>query len=168
MPASKSKSERTKPFHGFTKGKKGGHLKLLCRYCHAVYNGKGWIAFEKMDPKMIDELRASVCPACHETMSHLSDGVLHIQGAGVKPHLQDIKNLIMRMGKQAEAKNILDRVERIDAERTGIVVYTTMNQLAVRIGKNVASAYKGGKLVIKWSKQDKPVEVYWTYDKIKK
>ena len=162
MPASKSKSNRTKPFYGFKKEKKGGSLKLLCRYCHAVYNGKAWIAFEKMDPKIIDELKASVCPACHETMDHVSDGILHIGGSGVKPVLQEIKNMITRMAKQAEAKNVLDRVERIETERDGIVVYTTLNQLAVRIGKNIASAHKGGKLDIRWSKGDKPVEVYWT------
>ena len=168
MPANKSKSERSKPFFGFTKGKKGGHTKLLCRYCHAVYDGKGWIPFQKLNPKMIDELRASVCPACHETMSHLSDGVLHIQGAGVKAHIKDITNLINKLGKEAEAKNVLDRVERVDADRNGLMVYTTINQLAVKIGKAVSSAYKGGKLEIKWSRKDKPVEVYWTYDKVKK
>ena len=165
MPANKSKSGRSKQFYGSKKEKKSSNLKLLCRYCHAVYDGKGWIAFEKMDPLMIDQLHASVCPACHETMQHVSDGVLHISGSGVKPILQEIKNMIAHMGKQAEAKNVLDRVERVEAERDGIVVYTTLNQLAVRIGKNVASAHKGGKLDIRWSKGDKPVEVYWTFDK---
>ncbi len=168
MPASKSKSEPRSGASTFLKGKKGGRLKLLCRYCHAVYDGKGWIPFKKMDPKMIDQLHASVCPACHETMSHLSDGVLHIQGAGVKAHLTDITNLIKKMGKEAEGRNILDRVERVDQDRNGLMVYTTINQLAVKIGKAVASAYKGGKLEIKWSREDKPVEVYWTYDKVKK
>jgi len=117
---------------------------------------------------MIDELKASVCPACHETMEHISDGVLHIEGAGVKAHLKDITNLINKLGKEAEAKNILDRVERIDNDPNGMTVYTTVNQLAVKIGKAVSSAYKGGKLDIRWSRQDKPVEVTWTYDKVKK
>lgn len=169
MPAKKSKSEpRSGGASTFSRSKKGGRLKLLCRYCHAVYEGKGWIPFEKMNPAIIDDLKASTCPACHEINDHVSDGVLHIGGAGVKPHLKEIQGLIAHMGKQAEAKNILDRVERVDAERTGIVVYTTLNQLAVKIGKAVASALKGGKLVIKWSKTDKPAEVWWTYDKVKK
>jgi hypothetical protein len=117
---------------------------------------------------MIDELKATVCPACHETMDHMSDGVLHIEGLGVKPHLTDITNLIKRMGKEAEERNILDRIERIDSDRNGMSVYTTINQLAVKIGKAVASSYKGGKLDIRWSRVDKPVEVTWTYDKVKK
>lgn len=168
MPARKSKTTPRSKSGVLTKGKKSSGLKLLCRYCHAVYNGKSWIPFEKMDPKIIDELRASVCPACHEINEHVSDGILNIRGAGVKAHLKDITNLINHMGKTAEARNVLDRVERVDQTRDGLVVYTTLNQLAVRIGKSVASAYKGGKLDIKWSRQDKPVEVTWTYDKVKK
>jgi len=170
MPSRKSNTSTRSKTGTFknTKSKKGKSHKLLCRYCHAVYDGKGWIAFEKMNPAIIDELKASVCPACHEINDHVSDGVLHITGAGVKPHMQDIKNLIMHMGKTAEARNVLDRVERIDDDRNGMTVYTTLNQLAVRIGKSVSNAYKGGKLVIKWSREDKPVEVTWTYDKVKK
>lgn len=168
MPSKKSNTSQRSKTGIFNKKKKGPNMKLLCRYCHAVYNGKAWIPFEKMDPKIIDELRASVCPACHEQMAHLSDGVLHIGGAGVKPHLKEIKGLVMHMGRNAEEKNVLDRLERIEETRDGITVYTTMNQLAVRMGKAVASAFKGGKLVIKWSRNDKPAEVWWTYDKIKK
>ena len=139
--------------------------KLICRQCQAVYDGKSWMHFSKMNPAMVDELKISICPACHEKTSHLSDGILHISGSGVKPHWQDIKNLIMNMGKKAEAKNILDRVERIDENQNEMTVYTNKNQLAVIIGKHIASAYKGGKLEIKWSKGDKPVEVKWRYDK---
>lgn len=170
MPSHKSKSDFNSKTFGFknTKNKKGMSTKLLCRYCHAVYDGKGWIPFKKLDPKMIDQLHASVCPACHEINDHLSDGVLHLEGAGVKPHIKDIKNLIMRLGKQAEEKNILDRLERMDDDKNGMTVYTTMNQLAVKMGKAVASAYKGGRLDIQWSKRDKPVEVTWTYEKTKK
>lgn len=117
---------------------------------------------------MTDELKMSICPACHETIDHVSDGILHIKGSGVQAHTKDIKNLIIHMGKNAEEKNILDRIERIEENGNEMTVYTTLNQLAVRIGKNVASAYKGGKLDIQWSRNDKPVEVIWTYEKKEK
>ena len=168
MPAKKTKKDSSNKGFSFFKGKKKSNLKLLCRYCHAVYNGKAWVPFAKMDPKIIDELKASTCPACHEIKDHVSDGVLHISGAGVKAHIKEIKNLVTHMGKMAEAKNVLDRIERIDESKDGLIIYTTLNQLAVRIGKGVSSALKGGKLDIRWSRQDKPVEVYWTYDKVKK
>jgi len=139
--------------------------KLLCRECKAVYDGKSWHSFSQLNPRDIDELKMSICPACHEKTGHLSDGVIHLRGSGLQKHLQEIKNLIVHMGMTAEGKDILDRVERIDEEKDGITVYTTKNQLAVRIGKKISDSYKGGKLQIKWSKDDKPVEVLWRYDK---
>lgn len=140
--------------------------KLLCRYCRAIYENNSWQAFEKLNPQYVDELKMSVCPACHEEIEHISDGVLHLNGSGVAIHKEEIKNLINNIGKTAEQEDILDRVERIDdSVKEQIIVYTTKNQLAVKIGKQVASSHKGGKLDIKWSKNDKPVEVYWRYDK---
>ena len=167
MPAKKSKRNPNNNA-SFSKWKRPVRTKLLCRQCQAVYDGKGWIAFKKMDPKMVDQLKMSICPACHEINEYLSDGILHIRGLGVAAHQKEIVNHIIKMGKQAEENNNEDRVERIDEGNGEITVYTTINQLAVRIGKGVASSYKGGKLEIKWSREDKPVEVYWTYDKVKK
>lgn len=167
MPSKKSKSNPNNNA-SFSKRQKTVRTKILCRQCQAVYDGKGWIAFKKMDPKMVDQLKMGICPACHEENDHMSDGILHIRGMGVAAHQKEIVNHINKMGKQAEEKNIEDRVERVDQGRGEITVYTTLNQLAVRIGKGVASSYKGGKLDIKWSREDKPVEVFWTYDKVKK
>ncbi len=168
MPSRKSKSEPNSRASTFLKGKKNTRTKLICRQCQAVYDSKSWMPFRDMNPKMVDQLKISICPACHEKISHISDGVLHLSGLGVKAHKKDILNLVNNMGKEAENKNILNRIERIEDNSKGIMVYTTINQLAVKIGKAVSNAYKGGKLDIKWSKKDKPVEVYWTYDKVKK
>lgn len=142
-----------------------GRTKLMCHECRAVYDGKSWQSFEKLNPKTIDELKISVCPACHESIDHLSDGVLHLTGTGMLANKKEIKNLIMNMAKQAEENNVLDRVERIDeSQKNEMIVYTTKNQLAVRIAKKIAASHKGGKVDIKWSKDDKPVEVKWHYD----
>ena len=140
--------------------------KLLCRHCHAVYENKGWQPFNQLNPQHVDELKMSICQACHEEKNHVSDGILHLSGSGIEPHKEEIKHIVINAGKSAEEDDILDRVERVDdGVKNQITVYTTKNQLAVKIGKKVASAYKGGELNIKWSKNDKPVEVYWSYNK---
>lgn len=146
------------------KGRGNERTKLLCHECRAVYDGNIWHPFEQLNPKTIDQLKISICPACHEQIDHVSDGVLHIKGIGIEQHRQEILNIIHNSGKQAEEKDVLDRIERV-SEDNEITVYTTKNQLAVRIGKKLASAYKGGRLDIKWSKTDKPVDVVWVYDK---
>ena len=138
--------------------------KLMCKYCRAIYNGKSWQPFEKLNPKMIDELKMATCPACHEQFDHISDGVLHLKGPGITPIKKEIMNEIKNIADHEESRDILSRVERIEDNKEEVRVYTTKNQLAVELGKKIASAHKGGKLEIKWSKQDKPVEVYWYFE----
>lgn len=141
------------------------HGKLICKQCRAIYDGKHWEPFEKLNPRMVDELKMSICPACHEKINHLSDGVLHLSGSGFIHHKDEIRHLIMNTGKREEQRDILNRIERIDeSKQEEMAVYTTKNQLAVELGKKITSAYKGGKLEIQWSKNDKPVEVKWHYD----
>ena len=148
------------------KGARYERTRLICRYCRAIYENNRWQAFEKLNPQHVDELKMSICPACHEEMEHVSDGVVHLSGSAVALHKNEIRNLIANVGKTAEKDDILARIERIDDKaKDQIIVYTTKNQLAVKIAKKVASAYKGGELDIKWSKGDKPVEVYWRCDK---
>lgn len=137
---------------------------LICQYCHAIYQNKRWQPLENLDPKFIDKLEKTVCPACHLERGHLSDGVVHLRGSFLGEHLEEIKNLIENTGETETERNILNRIERIEQNEDGLTVYTSKNQLAVLIGKKVADAFKGGKLDIQWSKEDKPVEVTWHKD----
>jgi hypothetical protein len=161
-PVQKHRLDRKGLDKRFYQDKRPAYLraKLMCRHCRAIYDGKGWQPFEKLDPHMIDELKMSICPACHEQVDHISDGVLHINGPLLTKHKEEIINLLHNTAKLEESRDILNRIERIDQDAPDkLTVYTTKNQLAVELGKKVASAYKGGKLEIKWSKEDKPVEV---------
>src|SRR5581483_3273263 len=121
-----------------TPNKNGGtanvKAKLMCKYCRAIYDGKGWESFEKLDPRMIDELKMSVCPACHEEHDHLSDGVLHLTGTGMVKHKDEILHLMHNAGELEESRDILNRIERIDQnDSKEMTVYTTKNQLAVEL-----------------------------------
>ncbi len=137
---------------------------LICKYCHAIYQDKHWQAFENLDPKFIDELKQSVCPACHLEKNHLSDGVVHLTGNIISWHGTDIKNRIENIGDAEIKRDIMNRIERIEETEDRITVYTTKNQLAVEIGKKISDDHKGGTLDIKWSKGDKAVEVTWKKD----
>jgi len=163
------KGKSTEKYHSPDKGRtkkvaSKSSTKLICKECHAVYNGKTWQAFAKTNAKIMDELRVSVCPACHEKIGHISDGILHLSGTGMIKNKKEIKNLIQNTAKREEERDILNRVERIEDNANELIVYTTKNQLAVEIGKKIAAAHKGGKIEIKWSKSDKPVEVHWHFD----
>jgi NMD protein affecting ribosome stability and mRNA decay len=163
------KGKSTEKYHSpdMSRPKKMSNIKnakLLCQECHAVYDGKSWQAFEKTNTKIMDELRASICPSCHEKIGHISDGVLHLSGTGMVKNKTEIKNLIQNTAKREEERDILNRIDRIEESPNEMTLYTSKNQLAVEIGKKIAAAHKGGKIEIKWSKGDKPVEVHWHFD----
>jgi hypothetical protein len=146
--------------------KKGKHLSgdIICRYCNAIYQEKHWCAFNKLNPANIDKLQKGVCPSCHEERGHVSDGVVTITGTFVKNHRKEIDGIIINTEARELKRDIMNRIERIDSNADAIIVYTTKNQLAAEIGKNLDKAYKGGELEIKWSKDDKPVSVKWHKD----
>ena len=158
--------QKKTPYHDPVKQHDGKSIsgELICKYCHAIYQDKHWQPLENLDPKLIDRIQKGICPACHLERQHLSDGVVHLMGAFVGNHLEEIKNLIENIGELEEKRDILNRIERIEQKNGGITVYTSKNQLAVEIGKKVSNAHKGGKLDIQWSKEDKPVDVTWNKD----
>lgn len=167
MSAKKSKGS-SQPYHDPSKGrtKKSGSKKedLICIYCNAVYEKKRWLPFDKLNVKHIDNLEKSVCPSCHDKKNHVSDGVLQLSGKFLRNHLMEISGIIANTEAKEMKRDIMNRVERLDLYPTLVTVYTAKNQLAVEIGKHINSAYKGGKLEIKWSKSDKPVSVKWHKD----
>lgn len=166
--AAKKTKQRLQPHHDPAKGrsKRSGKKSdyLICNYCSSVYENKHWHAFDKINIKHIDEFVKSVCPSCHAKKSHVSDGVLKMTGKFLQNHLMEISGIISNTEAQEMKRDIMNRVERLDLYPTLITVYTAKNQLAVEIGKRVNKAYKGGKLDIKWSKSDKPVQVKWHKD----
>lgn len=151
--------------YAYDMGKKNIHGELICKYCNAVYEKNHWDHFENLKPEFIDKLKQTVCPACHEERNHVSDGVLILTGTFIKPNAAELQHQIINMAKNAEVKDILNRVERIELNsKNQLIIYTTKNQLAHKIGKALASAHKGGNLVLKWGKGEKALEVIWHKD----
>jgi hypothetical protein len=148
--------------------KKSTNAELICKVCKAIYQDKYWQPFAKLNPKNVDKLKQSVCPACHSKRAMASDGVLHLSGTFLKNHNKEIMGIILNTEAKENKRDVLNRIERIEYRGAEIIVYTGKNQLAVEMGKKVSSAYKGGELSIKWSKDDKPADVKWHKDEINK
>lgn len=160
-----SKNGRSHDQTGIEKGRNTPKGSLICKYCNAIFEGKHWRKFADLKVAFIDRIHSAVCPACHEEQNHLSDGIVKLSGTIMPAKRTEILNEINNAEKTAQSRNVLDRVERVeDSGKNEITVYTTNNQLAVQIGKKIASAHKGGKLEIKWSKNEKAVEVRWHKD----
>ena len=75
----------------------------------------------------------------------------------------EIMNVVKNSDERARAHDPLDRVLWIEYKGSEIRVLTSENQLAVRMGKKLESAFKGSSLEIKHSHGEDIIRVFWKY-----
>ncbi|MFA5413381.1 MAG: hypothetical protein WC348_02480 [Patescibacteria group bacterium] len=153
---------------------KGKKPLCICSRCGAVYFDEHWhtipnflAMYKKMLPKkpVVKEL----CAECKWITGGKGktgwEGELILENL-VPEEKSEIINLARNVGKRAFVRDPEDQIIKIEDMGRKVRVTTTENQLAVSIGKQVASAFKGGKLEIKWSAEDAPARVRWTRKEI--
>lgn len=148
-----------------TRGKKPT---ALCKRCHAVYFDEHW----HTSPKLYEQykggigVREDLCPECTWIKAGLA-GIVNYEGEVLLKNLTDAEmkadviRQVRSIGRRAFLRDPEDQIIKIEDQGASVRVTTTENQLAVSIGKQVAQAHKGGKLEIKWSREDKPARVVW-------
>lgn len=118
------------------------------------------------DEKNIDrkQLKFKTCPACQMKKDKSFEGevIINLSGKGAAAK-NEILHLIKNTDDQARFRDTLDRVLWTQDSGNEIHIFTSENQLAVMIGKKLDSAFKGGKLGIKYSHQEDPIRVHWQY-----
>lgn len=138
----------------------------ICSDCQAVWRRGNW----SLDPAIRREVvrwstpTSAVCPACRSTKEGTPTGILYLAGSFLEKNRAEILNLVRNAERAAAAKNPLERIIRIhEASRQSLVVETTSEKLARRLGRAVSKAC-GGTLEIRFSHEDKLVRVYWRRD----
>jgi hypothetical protein len=142
---------------------------IVCPECEAVYYHKSWhhgmegAVKDQMPEEFADKhgIKFRTCPACQMKKDKVYEGEVIIRvgkSGGVK---SDILNAVKNSDKQAQDRDPMDRVLWIDDRGSEVRVYTSENQLAVKIGKKINSAFKGGKLNIKYSGKEDTARVVW-------
>ncbi len=147
---------------------KGKGVVARCSNCGAIYHDKHWQSASLVPAYVLKEVSASaLCDECAKPVG--IDGE-KVTGYGGEVMLEvhdpqdkiEIAGLVRNVGKRAMARNPEHRIIRMKEYDGRIMIYTTENQLAVAIGKEVDSARKGGRLSIDWADGDKYVHVRWT------
>jgi NMD protein affecting ribosome stability and mRNA decay len=135
----------------------------VCEECYAVYRNKRWYAdpalYEKMkkNPETLDV----VCPACLKIHDNFPGGIVTLRGGYLEEHKQEVMNLIRNEEDRARGFNPLERVMSIQEKEAGkLVVSTTNEKLAQRIGKAIKKAFHGA-VSYNWSHDNKLVRVNW-------
>lgn len=117
----------------------------VCKQCGAVYAADRWyLKGELPEDKAFHHVAGKViCPACRKQRDRMPGGVLTLTGAFIKDHIQEILNLIRNESKKAQSVNPLERVMDMQSEESQMVITTTNEKLAQRIGRAIHKAYSG-------------------------
>lgn len=134
-----------------------------CRQCKAIYHNKRW----SFDAERLEELTqakqsmAVLCPACEKIRDHFASGYVQLRGSFLSQHRQEILNLLRNEEKKAMGLNPLERIIEIEGNGRGMLVSTTHERLAQRLGKSLKRAFSG-EVEYHWSRGEKMARVNWT------
>ncbi len=141
-----------------------GMAAAVCHECHALYQGKNWFFDDKIYRELAgsQKVREVICPTCRKIKDHYPEGILTLEGEFFLQHKAEIVRLVENEASRVSGRNVLDRIIKMTEEEPGkLVVETTTEKLAQRLGRAVYRAYKGN-LDFRWSEMNKFVRVYWS------
>jgi len=142
---------------------KGLKEPTICPACNLVYTKKKWIVNNNLFEKISNEknYHAVLCPACHKIKDKYPMGVLNLSGQFLQDHKNDVELLLRAEEKRAQERNPLERIMKVDTSKdNNIVIETTTDSLALRLGRALDHAYKGAHKY-NFSYGDKFVRVSW-------
>lgn len=153
------KNQLFHPQHGDPYLKPPSSGVALCPKCGAVYQqGRwSWQAAPAAEAQSLD------CPACQRIADDQPAGTLHLSGAFLGEHRDEILNLIHNTETAEKAQHALERLLRVRDEEAGLQVTTTGVHLANRIGHALSAAYKGS-IEYSYNEDEHHVGIHWRRD----
>lgn len=142
------------------------HDPTRCPSCGVVYNKKQWRFIDVKDIEFDREnnyIDIAKCPACRKIEDHYPMGLVELSGSFIEGHKEDILNLIKNEEEREKEKNPLGRLMKIEEKDGKILLETTNEALALRLGKALFKAFKG-EVEYKFSETQKLVRVFWRRD----
>lgn len=137
----------------------------ICPDCNSVFFDKSWHHALDEDSRHLvkqKKIKFAICPACRMKKDRVFEGELTIKISGVNPEVKkEILNALKNSNELAMARDPMDRILWTEDKGNEIHVFTSENQLAVKMGKKLESAFKGGKLEVRHSHQEDTIRVYW-------
>ncbi len=140
---------------------------VRCEGCSAIWYDKHWHSPLVVEHMKLATQAVGLCDECHRAGQNAKGAVSYageitLDGEFAPKEKEEILALVRNIGKRAMKRDPEDRVVRIAEAGGAIKIFTSDNQLAVAIGKQIHDARKGGELRITWSRTDLPVRVHWT------
>lgn len=134
----------------------------LCTECGAVYQNQHWVLDEKKRQLLIASGAANevICPGCKIVAERNPQGIVYLSGDYWPAHREEILNLIRNEEARGMSTNPLERIIDIRDEDNTLIIETTNEKLAQKIGRSINKAHSGD-LEYKWSGGNHLVRIYW-------
>lgn len=134
----------------------------ICKQCGSVYTSDRWcLKGEVPSDKALRPIAGKiVCPACRKQADGVPGGVVTLRGAFLTDHSEEILNLIRNESVKAQTNNPLERIMDMRFAGEEMVITTTNEKLAQRIGRAVYKAYSG-EIDYQFGENNKQARVNW-------
>lgn len=107
------------------------------------------------------DMHEVLCPACLRMHDHNPAGVVTLSGDYLRQKIDDIMNDIKHIEARFRRKNPLGRIMEIDSEEGRLIISTTEDRLAQKVGREIYKAHKG-ELHYQWVHDQDLVRVSWS------
>lgn len=139
----------------------------VCKGCSAVFSDGRWAsAGVAKESSKHEHWRPAVmvtCPACKQIESGVVGGYVSVSGIFLTKHRSEILNLVENEAERALEDNPLSRImNRRDSEGQ-MLIETTTEHLAQRLGRSIKKAFSGD-VSYDFSHENKVARVSWHRD----
>lgn len=140
----------------------------VCAGCGAVYQRRRWVLSEAgmgpTDQSAATPVPIVFCPGCRQRKAGVASGFVTLEGSFFSAHKDEVLHFVEREVSRAQEDNPLAQIVGFDVTREGaVVVKTTTEHLAHRLGRGLASAFKG-RVEFDYSHENKLARVHWRRD----
>jgi NMD protein affecting ribosome stability and mRNA decay len=140
----------------------------VCEVCGDVYAERRWI---KPDAERKETKHKhyrppimTICPACQRQREGVASGFVHLDGAYLEAHREEIERLLHNEAERAAEDNPMARIMNWGRDERGrLTLSTTTEHLAQRLGHALEKAFSG-RVRYDFSHENKLAHVYWHRD----
>jgi hypothetical protein len=136
----------------------------FCQECRAIYSGGRWVhggaAETNSKHKHWRPANSVRCPACKQIQNGTAGGYVSIGGDFLKEHGSEIQNLVENESARALEDNPLSRIIKREAINDRLIIETTTEHLAQRLGHALKKAFDG-EVQYNFSHENKMTRVLW-------
>ncbi len=140
----------------------------VCEVCGDVYADRRWRQSdaERKETKHLHYRPPimTICPACWRQREGVPSGFVHLDGAYLEAHREEVERLLRNEAERAAEDNPMARIMNWGLDERGrLTLSTTTEHLAQRLGHALEKAFSG-RVRYDFSHENKLAHVYWHRD----